>query len=114
MDYKPSELVVRIVHFNKGEPSLRSSLALGCDKQDELRQHVHSIASNTLTTAGLNPKPGYQSEIVLGATANKMERQEDLLNDCRNLLIDLENLAMPQEIRQIYDGIMADLDEEIG
>ena len=114
MEYNPSQLVVRIQHFINDEPCLQTSLSLdNDDEQGDLFKKVQAIAQAALKGAELKPQPSYLSEIILGSTANKLERQEELLNDCRNLLIDLEELKMPEETRRIFQIIMTDLDDEV-
>lgn len=115
MDHKPSSYLARMVHFDKGEPGLLSTLAIDAPAlQSELKEKVLTIVGDIAAKHGLHPKPGFDAEIVLGITANKVERMEDLLNNCRNLLIDLEDAKMSDDIRRVYDAVMADLDNEVG
>jgi hypothetical protein len=115
MDYKPSQYLARMVHFSKGEPSMQSTLSIDDESmQAELRDKARSIVTDLAGKNGLHPKPGFECEILLGATANRMERMEDLLNDCRNLLIDLEDAKMSDDIRRVYEAVMGDLDLEVG
>lgn len=115
MDYKPSQYVVRLVHFSKGEPSLQSTLSFDSKTmQSELRDKARSIVTDVAARNELRPKPDFEGEILLGATVNRMERMEGLLNDCRNLLVDLEGAFMDAETRRIYKQVMDDLDDEVG
>ncbi len=115
MDYKPSQYLARMVHFSKGEPSMQSTLSIDDESmQAELRDKARSIVTDLAGKNGLHPKPGFECEILLGATANRMERMEEMLNDCRNLLIDLEGAFMDAETRHIYKQVMDDLDNEVG
>lgn len=115
MDYKPSQYLARMVHFSKGEPSMQSTLSIDDESmQAELRDKARSIVTDLAGKNGLHPKPGFECEILLGATANRMERMEEMLNDCRNLLIDLEDAKMSDDIRRVYEAVMGDLDLEVG
>lgn len=115
MDYKPSQYLARMTHYAVGEPSLQSTLSIDSDAaQVELRRSVGAIVSGLAAQSGLKPDPNFDGEILLGSTLNRLDRMEDLLNDCRNLLIDLEDAKMSDDIRRVYDTVMGDLDLEVG
>lgn len=114
MTHNPTHLIARIQHRKHGEPVMQTSLALSDGNQVALAKDVAGIVDGILANANLQPRPGYRSEILLGATANRLARQEGLLEECRNLLMDLCDAKMPLELRRAYDGVMAELDSELG
>ncbi len=121
-NYKPTAYLVREYATKNGEPSSSITLdtTLSPDIQRELQDGTRLLAMTIFSRSQFKQRPlapaDHEYEIILGATANRLERYADLLNDCRNLLIDLEGqpigvgLAQVDQIRELLE----ELDQEIG
>ena len=118
-DNKPSAMLLRVTHVEAGEP--RSSItldnSLDAKAQCELRQNVRNIAESMIAAHGIK-QPGKHDliEILSGRTANQIIGREDMLNDCRNLLIDLEDHidSTDPELRFRVGEMLNALSEELG
>ncbi len=120
-NYKPTAYLLREYAMNNGEPSSSITLdtTLSPDIMRELQDGTRLLAMTIFSRAKFKQRQlapaDHEYEILLGATANRLERYTDLLNDCRNLLIDLEGqplgvgLAQVDQIRELLDEI----DQEI-
>lgn len=114
---RPFEISVRITHFDiKNKKSLLSIGMSYTEKQLEreadLRKQVHDIAYKMLGENGFRKDithPEYQVEILLGHTVDKLERYEELLNDCFYLLHGFSKSQMADAGREDYDRLMVRL-----
>lgn len=111
-DYKPTAYLVRESALKNGEPSSSITLDTSAspDIQLALTDGTRLLAMTIFAKSEFKRKPpapsDHEYEILLGATANKIARWEDLLNDCRNILIDIEETDV---IRQVLDELDAEL-----
>lgn len=115
-DTLPSAILVRVTHTEGGEPRSSITLDTSADRkaQRELHGNLRSVAEPMAQRYGMRLPADAHIEILTGHTANKIERLEDLLNDCRNLLIDLDVDESRVELARIMDRVMEDLDRELG
>jgi hypothetical protein len=118
MDNKPSVLLLRITRIEAGEPRGSITLDNSADpkSQRELIQNMRNIAEGMIAVHGIK-KPGKHDliEVISGQTANKIERIEDLLNDARNLLIDLAaDEPEDGETRAQIERMLDDMTTELG
>jgi hypothetical protein len=117
IDTKPSAVLLRVLHLVQGEA--RSSITLDTSgdlkTQRELRNNLHAIAEPMANTYGMRLPPNAEIEILTGITANRIERQDDLLNRCRNLLIDTEDrLTEGSSVHSEVQDMLGELDAELG
>lgn len=114
MVYKPSNYLVRLSTIKNGD----AFGSVTMENQDPAVSKKVKLAAVDLATQvlgnHLQVQPSHEVEILLGATANRLSHLEGLVNNCRNLLVDLEGASMTSDVRQVYDAIMRDLDEEVG
>lgn len=120
MDYNQTSYLVRESALKDGEP--RSSITLDTSGTPSLQRHLaDNVRLLALTVfdrsdfAGRKaPSSEHAFEILLGATANRLVRMEDMLNDCRNLLIDLEDSITDENLIEQHRLTMEELDRELG
>jgi hypothetical protein len=120
-DTKPSALLVRITHTRNGEASsiLTMDNSNDAHAQSNLRDKVRDIGRFMADVYGAQLNDSDAVEILTGRTANQIERQADLLNDCRNLLIDIEArlkglCGEADDLVQQCKEVLEDLDAELG
>ncbi len=119
-NYNPTAYLVRESTLKHGEP--RSSITLDTTNAPALQRHLADNARLLALTVfdrsdfSGRKEPGvdHAFEILLGATANRLERMEDMLNDCRNLLIDLEDSITDENLIEQHRLTMEELDRELG
>jgi hypothetical protein len=100
MNYAPNAYLLRQIALNsEGMPASSITLDTG---DNPIEQKKIAAAARRLTHAlmkchGLNAEVDgetYRYEILTGATANRLDAQEDLLNDALNLLNDMDDLPL--------------------
>jgi hypothetical protein len=116
MQTKPSALLIRSTRMINGEPAGSITMDTSADnrRQRELRQNVRNIAEAMADLYHARLPADAEIEILTGRTANKIERIEDLLNDARNLLIDLaadepEDGKTRAQIERMLDDMTTEL-----
>lgn len=115
MKYKPDEYVIRIQHYAGGEPSMQTTFSSAMDGQGgDLAEVANRLAANVMAVHGWTPTPGYRAEIILGATINRTARMEQLMLDCRNLLIGLEGIQMGPDLSDQLELVLGAMDVELG
>lgn len=114
MQYKPSSYLVRLSSAKKGEAVLATTFENNdAAVASKIKEKAFSIAEMVLD-GHLDARSFQEVEILRGETINKFTRMESMLEQCRNLLIDLDGVTMSQGLRLIYDAVMDDFDEQAG
>lgn len=117
---RPFEIIVRITNFDIKNKKALLSLGMSYTKKQreiDLRKQVHNIANKMLEENGIKKdinNPEYQVEILLGHTVDKLERYEELLNDCFYLLHGYSKSQMTDDVREDYDLLMSKLTKAVG
>jgi hypothetical protein len=112
---QPSALLVRITHTHMGEPACSLTMDNSADRagQRDLVQSVRNIGEHMSRVYGARLNPDDEIEILTGRTANRIERQEDLLRECRDVLLHIPGLYLPDLEKRMAD-LLADIDTELG
>ena len=116
-NYKPSAYLVRTLFISHGKPNMSMTIDSSADfsMQRKIRDAAKSIGNEMLSVHGLQqPAGAVRFEVLTGATANEMGRREDLLNDVRNLLIDLADFATGVDLNKRVKATIDEIGEEIG
>jgi len=122
MNYAPNAYLLRQIALNsEGMPASSITLDTG---DNPIEQKKIAAAASRLTHAlmkchGMNAEVDgetYRYEILTGSTANRLEAQEDLLNDARNLLMDLESMPLGVGLDNVdrIRALMAEIETELG
>jgi hypothetical protein len=101
-----SNLLVRIT---KSGLTLTMDCSANQEAHDSLRAKVHEIGHYMAGVYDVRLEDACDVEILTSRTADKLERMGELLNDCRNLLIDMED-GNDEEVCSMLDA----LSEELG
>lgn len=114
-DYNPTTYLVRVL--SSGDNG--TSITLDTNGDDVLQQTttsmVKALGNVFLKIYEIKLAAGDAAyfEVLLGATANQLSRREDLLNDARNMLIDVES-SCEIDVAERVANLIGDIGKEIG
>lgn len=122
MNYAPNAYLLRQIALNsEGMPA--SSITLDSAnsplEQIEIATAARTLIRTLMKRVDMNTEVDgqtYRYEILTGSTANRLEAQEDLLNDARNLLMDLESMPLGVGLDNVdrIRALMAEIETELG
>lgn len=115
-DYNPTTYLVRVLFRGKTGMGMTMDTTGNDVMQQTVAAMVESVGNVFMKAYEINPPAGdiKYFEVLLGATANELSRREDLLNDARNMLIDLESINLESVLKAHKRKPLADLIDEIG